>query len=246
MTAEDAEQKCRICQQPFQPYPMGEKNGCMLMACRSCGSVMTDPYITQEELDIYFADIDPQITHAPDPAREIIDMKDRIVKITPELKGKRFLDAGCRQGYAVKAAHLQGMKPFGIDSHDFFIRFAQEKYPPDLFKHTTVQDYAATDPEKYDIGFALECFCEQTDPEGFVAGLSRLIKQGGLLYIEEVDGNSFNLPRNFANWSYVDPPLNFLYISKQGMEAILGRHGFRIQKMFFTWRPLMRLIAVRQ
>lgn len=243
---EEGDQKCRICLQPFFPYPMGEKNGCVLLACKNCGTVMTDPFVTQEELDTYFTSVDPQITHVPDPAREIIDMKNRIVKISPELKGKRFLDVSCRQGYAVKAAKLQGMEPLGIDSHDFFIRFAQEKYPPDYFKHISVQDYAASDPEKYDIGFALEAFCEQPDPEGYVAGLARLIKPGGLLYIEEVDGNSFNLPRNFASWIYVDPPINFLYMSKKGMQAILGRHGFQIQKMFFTWRPLMKLIAVRQ
>lgn len=246
MTAEFADHDCLICKKPFFPYPMGEKNGCILHACKNCGSVMTEPLITRDELEAYFASIDPQITHVPDPAREIIDMKDRIVKISPELKGKRFLDVAARQGYAIKAAHLQGMKVYGIDAHDFFIRFAQEKYPPDLFQNISVQDYAATDPEKYDIAFALETFCEQPDPEGFVAGLARLVKPGGLLYIEEVDGNSFNLPRNFANWSYVDPPLNFLYMSKRGMEAILNRHGFQIQKMFFTWRPLMRLIAVRQ
>lgn len=245
MTAEQAE-TCRICLKPFEPYPMGEKNGCILLACSSCGSVMTDPYITQEELDIFFGEIAPQVTHVPDPAREIIDMKNRIYKVSKDVEGKRFLDVSCRQGYAVKAAHLQGMKPFGIDSHEFFINFAQEKYPPDLFRHTTVQDFAASDPEKFDMCFALETFCEQPDPDGFVEGLSRVIKPGGLLYIEEVDGNSFNLPRNFANWAYVDPPLNFLYISKVGMESILTRHGFRIQKIFFTWRPIQRLIAVRQ
>lgn len=225
---------------------MGEKNGCILLACSVCGSVMTDPFITQEELDVFFMEVAPQITHVPDPAREIIDMKERLYKISKELEGKRFIDVGCRQGYAVKAAQLQNMVPFGIDSHEFFIQFAQEKYPPDLFKHSNMPDFAESDPEKFDIAMALECFCEQPDPDAFVAGLSRIVKPGGLLYIEEVDGNNFNLPRNFANWAYVDPPLNFLYISKKGMEAILTRHGFRIQKMFFTWRPMMRLIAVRQ
>lgn len=240
------EQKCIICRQVFHPYPMGEKNGTMLMACKACGTVMTEPFVTQDELDAYFASVDPQITHVPDPAGEIIDMKDRIVKMGRDLKGKRFIDVGARQGYAVKAANLLGMKPYGIDSHEFFTRFAQEKYPPELFQHSSLADYAATDPEKYDIGFALECFCEQPDPDAFTAGLARVMKPGGKVYIEEVDGNSFNLPRNFANWAYVDPPINFLYLSKKGMEALLTRHGFIIQKMFFTWRPLMRLIAVKR
>ena len=60
------------------------------------------------------------------------------------------------------------------------------------------------------------------------------------------DGNSSNLPHSFAKWPLVDPPVNFVYISKKAMMALLGRHGFPVQKMFFTWRPFMRLIAVKQ
>ncbi len=244
--SDDKQETCRICRKPFYPYPMGEKNGTILQACKNCGTVMAEPFVTQDELDAYFASIDPQITHVADPAREIIDMKSRITRITKDLTGKRFIDVSARQGYAVKAANLLGMKPYGIDSHAFFTEFAQAKYPPELFQNSSVIDYAATDPEKYDIGLAIETFCEQPDPDAYTAGLARLIKPGGLIYIEEVDGNNFNLPRNFANWGYVDPPINFLYLSKKGMEALLGRHGFTIQKMFFTWRPMMRFIAVRR
>ncbi|MDE1151262.1 MAG: methyltransferase domain-containing protein [Micavibrio sp.] len=246
--SDDNEQKCIICRQTFHPYPMGEKNGTILLSCKACGTVMTEPLVTKDELDAYFASIDPQITHVPDPAREIVDMKNRIMRLGKDAtaKGKRIIDVAARQGYAIKAAHLLGMKPYGIDSHEFFTRFAQEKYPPELFQNISVMEYADASPEKYDCGIAIEAFCEQPDPDAFVAGLARIIKPGGTMYIEEVDGNNFNLPRNFANWSYVDPPLNFLYLSKKGMEALLARHGFAIQKMFFTWRPMMRFIAVRR
>ncbi len=245
-TPQKPKDRCKVCKKPFISYPMGEKAGFKLIACKACGSVMVDPWITQEELDAYFGQVQPQITHLPEPDEQIETMSQRIRRVTRDAAGKSFVDVAARQGYGVKAAQAEGMKAIGLDPHDFFAKFAQEVYGPDFFKHASLQDYAASDPPKADLIFAIETFCEQSDLEGFTAGLSRLLAPGGSIYIEEADGNNFNLPRNFTDWSYVEPPLNFVYLSKKGLVALLGRHGLKIQKMFFTWKPLMRLIAVKQ
>lgn len=244
--AEKPKDKCRVCRKPFVSYPMGEKNGFKLIACKPCGSVMVDPWMTQDELDAYFGQVQPQITHLPDPDEQVKTMSDRIRRVFRDPKGKRFVDVAGRQGYGAIAARDAGMNALAIDPHEFFTKFSQDVYPPDLFKNTSAQDYAASDPPKADLVFAIETFCEQSDLEGFTAGLARLVAPGGFLYIEEADGNNFNLPRTFTEWSYVEPPLNFVYLSKRGLTALLSRHGLRVQKMFFTWQPIMRLIAVKQ
>ena len=144
------------------------------------------------------------------------------------------------------AARNLGMEPLGISSHDFFVKFAQEVYAPDLFKHISLQDYAASDPPKADFILAQETFSEQPDIEGYMAALSRVLAPNGVIYIEEADGNSFNLPKRFAEWAYVEPPLNFVYYSKKGLTAALNRHGLAVQKMFFTWKPMMRMVVGKQ
>lgn len=244
--AEKPKEKCRVCRKPLVSYPMGEKNGFKLIACKPCGSVMVDPWITQDELDAYFGQVQPQITHLPEPEEQIQTMSERIRRVFRNPEGKRFIDVAARQGYGVAAARQANMTSLGIDPHEFFAKFAQEIYGPEFFRHSSVQDFAASDPPKSDLVFAIETFCEQSDLEGFTAGLARLVAPGGFLYIEEADGNNFNLPRNFIEWSYVEPPLNFVYLSKKGLTTLLARHGLRVQKMFFTWQPIMRLIAVKQ
>jgi SAM-dependent methyltransferase len=244
--ADKPKDKCRICKKTMNAYPMGEKRGFKLFGCNGCGSVMVDPWISQEELDTYFGQVQPQITHLPDVDDVVKDMEKRIKKVVREPKGKTFLDINCRQGYAVAAARNLGMKALGIDAHEFLFKFATEVYDPDLFKHASVQDYAATDPPKADVVFSIETFCEQPDIEGFTAGLARLVAPGGAVYIEEADGNNFNLPKYFPEWVYVEPPINFVYMSKKGLTSLLARHGLHIQKMFFTWKPMMRLIAGKQ
>ena len=235
---------CKICHLPFDGHSMGEKGAYKLVACKSCGSVMAEPWPTTADLDKFFGDIQPEIVHMPNPANEIRRARKILEKMLVGFKGRRFLDVACRQGYAVMAAKELNLQAEGIDPHDFFIAFAKDKYEPHLFEHLAIQDYAAK-KQQADIVFAIETFCEQIDPESCMVALSKIIPTGGLLYMQEPDGNHFRLPKKFSNWLFVDPPLNFVYISRKGMEALLGRHGFKIKKSFFTWAPFMRLIAVK-
>lgn len=236
---------CRICQQPFKEYAMGEKNGYRFIACNQCGSIMTDPWVSQADLDKFFGDVQPEIVHLSDPEAQITAMKNLIKKIAPNVSIRRFLDVSCRQGYAVMAAKDLGFQAKGIDPHEFFITFAKDKYDEELFEHVSVPDYAESMAQA-DIIFSIEAFCEQPDPDGYMAALSKILAPGGILYLQEPDGNHFMLPRRFATWPFADPPLNFSYISKRGMEELLERHGLKIQKSFFSWKPFMKLIAIKK
>lgn len=237
--------KCRICQESFHPFPMGEKNEWKFIACKICGSVMVDPWPTAEELDQFFADIQPEIVHVPQPEAEIAEIKKKIKKIVRgEPAGKTFIDVCCRQGYAVEAAWQMGMKPQGIDSHDFFYKFAKEKYPSNTFTHATAMEFTKSGVQ-VDVVFAQEAFCESLDPEALAAALAKLVAPGGIVYIEEPDGNSFNVPKVFANWSFVEPPLNFFYPSKKGLTKLLARNGLKVEKSFFVWAPHMKMILTK-
>lgn len=222
---------------------MGEKNGYKFVACKSCGSVLVQPALTQTELDQFFGDIQPDIVHLPNPTAEIMRMKNLIKKIAPSATGKRFLDISCRQGYAVVAAKELGFQQVkGIDSHAFFIDFAKDKYDASLFEHISLPGYALKG-QQADVIFSIESLCEQPDLEGYVASLSQILAPGGVIYLHEPDGNSWHLPRTFTRWAFVDPPLNFTYLSEIGLKTLLGRHGLKIEKKFFTWGPFMRLLV---
>lgn len=247
MAEQTPKEKCRICLKPFYSFPMGEKNGYLLESCRACGSVMTKPWVTQENLDKFFGDVQPITNHLSEPDMEIGFIESLISRAYPgDVAGKRFLDISSRQGYAVMAAKNLNMVPFGISPHEFFSKFAQEVYAPELFKHISLQDYAASDPPKADFILSQESFTEQPEIESYAAALSRVLAPNGVIYIEEADGNSFNLPKRFYEWAYVEPPLNFAWYSKKGLTAVLNRHGLAVQKMFFTWKPMMRMVVVKQ
>lgn len=236
---------CRICRKENNPVAMGDKDGYRFIACAACGSVYVDTWMTHEIRDTFFGDIQPQITHVPNPNGEIADTARTIKKIAnTTTKGRRFLDVNARNGYAVMAAKGLGFDAHGIDSHEFFIEFAQKTYPPELFTQTSAIDYAAQGKQA-DVIFTRETFCEQIDPDAFAAALAKILAPGGVIYLEEPDGNSFNVPKYFPSWQMVFPPLNFAYYSKVGMKALLKRHGLKVQKTFFNWRPVMRMLIVK-
>lgn len=241
----EKQKTCRICLQPLNEYDMGEKNGYQLMACEYCGSIAVSPWPTQDDIDTFFGDIQPEIVHSPDHKIKIKTAVKLIRKVTDKFVGRRFLDVSCRQGYAVMAAKELGFQVKGIDNYDFFVTFAKDKYDADLFEHATVQEYAAKG-EQAEFIFCVESFCEQLDPEGYMEALSKIIAPGGTLYLQEPDGNSFHIPKKFSDWDYVDPLVNFSWISEKGMEMLLARHGFKIRKKFFTWGPFVRLIVVKE
>ncbi|MBI3441286.1 MAG: class I SAM-dependent methyltransferase [Proteobacteria bacterium] len=225
----EKEQLCRICLLPLDEYSMGEKNGYQLVACKTCGSVMVKPWIKQADLDKFFGDIQPEIVHLANPTARIWSLKKLIQKISPTVSGRRFLDVSCRQGYTVTAAKELGFQALGIDSHDFFIAFARDKFNADLFECVSMVEYA-TRLAQAEVIFSIESFCEQADPDAYMAALSKVLAPGGVLYLQEPDGNHFTLPRNFSRWAFVDPPLNFVYPSVKGMTALLDRHGFKIHR----------------
>lgn len=242
MTDSANKETCRFCKKPFYPMPMGEKNDYALVACRACGSVMTQKPITTEEREQFFADIQPQITHVPNPVGEIATLTRTIRKLMPDGQGKKFLDVNCRNGYAVMAAKELGFVARGIDPHDFFINFAQSKYDAARFENKTVIA-AAADGEKADFIFVREGFSEQIDPDAYAAALAKILNPGGVIYIEEPNGNHFNTPRYFAGWPAVFPPMNFNYFSAAALKFILKRNGIAVKKAPFSWNPVIKFIA---
>jgi ubiquinone/menaquinone biosynthesis C-methylase UbiE len=112
--------------------------------------------------------------------------------------GMVVVDYGCGPGrYIRKADQVVGPKGkvFAADIHPTAIDLVKrkiEKYhlanvtPVLLGDHSgAIQDHSA------DVVYALDMFHQVDDPEGFLAGIHRIIKPGGVLYLE--DGHQ---PRN--------------------------------------------------
>lgn len=235
--------KCPICLKDFSPYPMGEKNDFKLEACNACGSVMVRPWMTSEIREKYFGETEPQITHTPSPESDILRRKRMIEKAMPQPAGKKFLDICSQNGYAVMAAKELGMDAHGIDEHEFFVDFARSKYGEDVFDNISAKDFAETHAGQFDFIICLEAFSLQINPDELAAALAKLLAPGGTIYIEEPDGNHWNLPGRFVLWPVAYPPINFVYPSKRGLINLLKRHNLVVTQQFWSWYPFSKFVV---
>lgn len=237
---------CPVCHGNFTPYAIGDNDGYRFIACRSCGSVMADPWPTNDALEKYYGDIQPEAVHAQNPQAQINTAVKILGKTLPQpATGKnRLLDVNAQRGYIVAAALKLGWKATGLNAQEFLHSFAVSNYGEQHFVHSDLISYAAQSSEKYDVIITASAFTEARDLDAFTAALGSLLAPGGVIYLEEPDGNHFNTPRDFAAWSMVEPPITCATLSKKGMTKLLARHGLGIKRTFFTWlRPFVRALV---
>lgn len=238
---------CIICHGPYQPYDLGDKDGYRLLSCRACGSIIVDPWPTEEALEKFYGDIQPEAVHATSPDAMINTAVKILGKALPApAPGKDLLlDVSAQRGYTVAAALKMGWKAVGLNQHEFLHRFATGAYG-DYFVESDLVTFAAEVTDKFNVIVVTNAFTQARDPDAFAAALESLLAPGGMIYIEEPDGNHFNTPRDVAGWSLVEPPITCAIPSKKGLTKLLARHGLGIKHSFFTWlRPMVRAQVVR-
>ena len=243
MTTRQDTTSCIVCQGNFTPYALGDKDGYRFISCRACGSVLTDPWPTQETLDKYYGDIQPEAVHAANPEALITNATKILGKSLPEpVAGKdMLLDINAQRGYNTAAARKLGWKAVGLNAQEFLHRFASENYGGNNFVHSDLIAFAAQTTDKFNVIIAINAFSETRQLDAFTAALASLLAPGGMIYLEEPDGNHFNTPRDFAGWAMVEPPITSVILSKKGLSKLLARHGLVIKHAFFTWlRPFVR------
>ena len=238
---------CIVCHGNFNPYAIGDKDGYRFISCRACGSVITDPWPTQDALEKYYGDIQPEAVHAANPEGLIISTTKILGKVLPEPAADKamLLDINAQRGYNTAAARKLGWKAVGLNTHEFLHRFAADNYGENNFVHSDLVSFAAQTTEKFNVIIAINALSEARDLDAFAAALASLLAPGGMIYLEEPDGNHFNTPRDFAGWSMVEPPITCAILSKKGMVKLLARHGLGIKQTFFSWlRPVVRAHVV--
>lgn len=234
---------CHACMTPFEDYYyLGEKYGFTLVGCLNCGSAVADPYPNADFMEKFHEKYKEKLPPPANPERENKRHEKRIRSLMEMTKGKDFLGVGCGYGYSVIAAATLDLEAFGIDTREQPIKTAKKNLSKDHFDQTTLEQYAKSGKQA-DIVYVEHGLEQSSDPNAFIEAMKKVLKPGGVVYLETPDGNHFMIPSNFARWKVVTPPAVLHYFSRKGVEILLERHGLKVEKFFFNFRPRMRLIA---
>ncbi len=236
---------CKACATPLAAdRKIGHARGHDLLRCPDCATVVVDPWPTVEQLVDFYQSYEGSTDYRKKAVRKGQRATRRLKKVAARAPGKRLLDVGCNYGFTVKAGMNIGLDARGIDIDAAAVNASIETFGPH-FECVAVQDYAARG-ESADMIYTAEVVEHVSDPDGFIAAIAMILVPNGALYLTTPDAGHFTVPRDFSTWHNVMPPEHITYFTRKGIKHLLGRHGLKVEKFFFTLKDGMRLLARKQ
>ncbi|MBM3510633.1 MAG: methyltransferase domain-containing protein [Alphaproteobacteria bacterium] len=234
-----------------------------LYECGGCRLVYCDPMPTAAEIERlytdayagasqgYFAKVDAKLHRMRLRLRWILaasglDPATTASGLDPATAARRFLDVGASGGFMVETARRAGLQATGLELDPVSVAYARSHYPGSDFVHGRIETLAATAPPAFDLVHCSEVIEHVTDVNAFVAGIVRVMKPGGFLYLTTPDLGHWRRPRDLTRWDAFAPPGHCLYFRTANLTRLLERHGLAIVKRRRSWKPGLRLLARRR
>lgn len=204
-----------------------------LTRCKNCSYVFANPRPSPTVIDSMYTKIeDPDYEdEASGREKNFKRILSRLEKLHPE-KGVLF-DIGAATGILLNAARKRGWHPAGVETSQWAVKTAAEKY--DL----SVQQGSFTSLTSLPDGITavtMVDFIEHvSNPFSAVSRAHKILKPGGTLCVVTPDLNSLAARIAGRNWWHFRPA-HLAYFTKQSLTYLLERSGFQIIKFKrYSW-----------
>jgi SAM-dependent methyltransferase len=253
MTAPDALRPAARSPVPVCPVCLGshsaqftEANGLDLYSCGECATLFAHPPPGPAETRACYADIE---NGAPEDCFAKPDKKMRrsrrrvraLWRLAPE--SRRLLDVGCGGGFIVEAAREAGLMATGVDREPAAIAYARRHFPENDFYCGTVEEFADTAPDRFDIVYCSEVIGHVPDVRSFCRAIAGLLRPGGLLYITTPDLTHWSQPSDVRRRSGFSPPGYCIYFTPRSLIRLLDSCGFELLRKRLAFKPGIKLIC---
>lgn len=210
-----------------------------IVQCRTCGLLYANPYPTPVDFQRLYADPEKYFaSHDLDARTDRFRGVIRRAVREHDRSDISLLDVGSGRGEMLVAARLEGVtRATGLEPSVANRDFAEE-LGVELLPHT-IEEFAETTNLEYDV-ITLNAILEHVpDPNSMIATSARLLKPGGLLYIDVPNeanliamvGNLINRVRGskaVLNLSPTFPPYHVFGFTRRSIRHLLAKHGFEI------------------
>jgi 2-polyprenyl-3-methyl-5-hydroxy-6-metoxy-1,4-benzoquinol methylase len=229
-----------------EPYLIHQ--GMTLLACRACGTVHLHPRPSRAEIQVmytdayqgatasYFAKVEKKLRRS---RRRIASL----AKLVTTICGApaRFLDIGCSGGFMVEAAREKGFEAHGLDIDPVSIDYARQHYATNSFALSTLEDYAAASPLRFDLIYCSEVIEHLADPRRFLEAVHGLLAPGGVFFLTTPDISHWRRSRDVTRWDGFCPPAHCVFFTPRSLTALLHRVGFVDIRRRLALKPGIKL-----
>lgn len=204
-----------------------------LVKCKICCLTYLNPRPDKDEIGVYY----PPWYHSrandkiPDikktkiwgiPWREA--MQKKAEPVIRYKKAGKILDIGCGDGSLLKFMKDTGWQTYGVEPNEISSRYARDVLGLNVFSGR-LED-AGYSEESFDVITLFHVLEHIHEPVQTLKRIYRLLKRGGLLFIEVPNFNSFEAKIFKDKWVGISAPLHLYHFTPGTLKAILKNCGF--------------------
>lgn len=137
----------------------------------------------------------------------------------------RLLDIGCGLGLFVKSASDRGWEAEGVDLDKDMIDYGRETLHVNLH-NADLPDVKFPD-NHFDAITMFNLLDHIREPKDFLKEVERILKPGGIIYLNVHDAEGWKAKKNGANWGAYCPPGHLYYYSHNALKVLLNEVGLK-------------------
>lgn len=228
--------------------PLVTQRGHAWWRCAGCGMATLHPMPSAAEIAAIAGDAigaDYIAVYRKKLDRKMARSRARVRRLARRMKGKRLVDIGSNIGCLVEAAREIGLDAVGVEINPTLVAHARETFPAARFVEGAGET-AALPAGGFDGLYCSEVIEHVPDQDGFVAGLARLLAQGGTLYLTTPGLHEYVGRGDPARWRDFGAPDHKVYHTRRSLAALLGRHGFADLRFSLDFWKGHKLFATRR
>lgn len=214
------------------------KDSFRIVKCTNCGLVYVNPIPMEVDYnDSYFLSSNAAKRGCNNYIREknsrIVDFRKRLNKVQDMVQGGKLLEIGCAAGFFLELAASEGFDVVGTDVSEFTSAYAREKLGLNVLTgNLRDKNFPAG---SFDVVVMWHVIEHLMDPTAELLEINRIMKEGGLLFVECPNVASLNhrlvsrITRNFDVAFKL--PEHIYYFSPNTLQTLFRKTGFQIIKM---------------
>lgn len=215
---------CPVCKSNKVGF-FADKNTYHFYRCRYCKTIFLNKLPSLNILNKYYSQ---QFLYESGQFNELIIRK-RSREILKKIKScfpqaRTLCDVGSGYGYFLDEAVKEKYAVFGIEPSKKLRQFAKKNYSFSFFPGT-LENYVRKNPKKFDVVTCIHVIEHISQPKKFVSLLLKLVKPGGLLYLETPNSDSHLLYAEREQYTFLIPPEHLWLFSQASIKKLLPKNA---------------------
>lgn len=241
---------CIVCGSKETKVFYQEKQEYEVLRCQECKLVFNYPQDLQKEIEsiykkeYYFS---PNATFGYEDymgeksniQRTFSERMDVIKRFMPR---GQLLDVGCALGYFLEVASGEGYTVRGIDVSSWASQYARQNYDFEIITGK-LEDCDELEENTFDVITLWDVMEQVPHPKKFMNKVSRLLKQGGYLFLTIRDIDSFISRALKKGWIHFRPSEKYVYFNDSSIRNLLSDENFSVE--LITYRGMGKACTLR-